>query len=117
MHRGYYPLVDNQPMNGGQGFRRTRTAAPEPAADGRPPDTRHPMDRADRAPREDLPAADAGVGGLVGRHAAAEARRTLGDLRLSARQGTDLRGDDRHRGSEAAGHLRHGDALHDRADR
>src|SRR5215467_14911652 len=24
MHRGYYPLVDNQPMNGGQGFRRTR---------------------------------------------------------------------------------------------
>ena len=46
MHRGYYPLVDNQPMNGGQGFRRTRTAAPEPAADGRPPDTRHPMDRA-----------------------------------------------------------------------
>ena len=46
MHRGYYPLVDNQPMNGGQGFRRTRTTAPEPAADGRPPDTRHPMDRA-----------------------------------------------------------------------
>ena len=27
MHRGYYPLVDNQPMNGGQGFRRTRPAA------------------------------------------------------------------------------------------
>jgi len=26
MHRGYYPLVDNQPMNGGQGFRRTRPA-------------------------------------------------------------------------------------------
>jgi quinohemoprotein amine dehydrogenase len=46
MHRGYYPLVDNQPMNGGQGFRRTRTAAPEPTADGRPPDPRHPMDRA-----------------------------------------------------------------------
>ena len=31
MHRGYYPLVDNQPMNGGQGFRRTRPAQTEPA--------------------------------------------------------------------------------------
>ena len=46
MHRGYYPLVDNQPMNGGQGFRRTRNAPADPPADGRPPDTRHPMDRA-----------------------------------------------------------------------
>jgi quinohemoprotein amine dehydrogenase len=45
MHRGYYPLVDNQPMNGGQGFRRTRFGPAEPAADGRPPDTRHPMER------------------------------------------------------------------------
>jgi quinohemoprotein amine dehydrogenase len=46
MHRGYYPLVDNQPMNGGQGFRRTRAAQTEPAADGRPPDNRHPMEKA-----------------------------------------------------------------------
>ena len=46
MHRGYYPLVDNQPMNGGQGFRRTRPAQTEPGADGRPPDNRHPMDKA-----------------------------------------------------------------------
>jgi quinohemoprotein amine dehydrogenase len=46
MHRGYYPLVDNQPMNGGQGFRRTRAPQTEPAADGRPPDNRHPMDKA-----------------------------------------------------------------------
>jgi quinohemoprotein amine dehydrogenase len=38
MHRGYYPLVDNQPMNNGQGFRRTR-----PVTDGG--DARHPMDR------------------------------------------------------------------------
>ena len=30
MHRGYYPLVDNQPMNGGQGFRRTRPVQTEP---------------------------------------------------------------------------------------
>jgi len=46
MHRGYYPLVDNQPMNGGQGFRRTRPTQTEPEADGRPPDNRHPMDKA-----------------------------------------------------------------------
>ena len=46
MHRGYYPLIDNQPMNGGQGFRRTRPVQTEPDADGRPPDNRHPMDKA-----------------------------------------------------------------------
>ena len=46
MHRGYYPLVDNQPMNGPQGFRRTRPVDSEPTADGRPPDNRQPMDRA-----------------------------------------------------------------------
>ena len=28
MHRGYYPLVDTQPMNGGQGWRRTRRCRP-----------------------------------------------------------------------------------------
>ena len=39
MHRGYYPGVDNQPMNDGQGFRRTR-AVPEPGGD-----KRHPMER------------------------------------------------------------------------
>jgi quinohemoprotein amine dehydrogenase len=36
MHRGYYPLVDNQPMNDGQGFRRSR-AVTEPNADKRQP--------------------------------------------------------------------------------
>jgi quinohemoprotein amine dehydrogenase len=46
MHRGYYPLVDNQPMSEGQGFRRTRPPQTEPGPDGRPPDNRHPMDRA-----------------------------------------------------------------------
>ena len=46
MHRGYYPLVDNQPMNGGQGFRRTRPMQTEPGPDGRPPDNRHPMEKA-----------------------------------------------------------------------
>jgi quinohemoprotein amine dehydrogenase len=46
MHRGFYPLVDNQPMVPGGGFRRTRAPQTEPAADGRPPDNRHPMDKA-----------------------------------------------------------------------
>ena len=46
MHRGYYPLVDNQPMNGGQGFRRSCAVQTEPGPDGRPPDNRHPMDKA-----------------------------------------------------------------------
>lgn len=38
MHRGYYPLVDNQPMNDGQGFRRSR------AVEGNA-DKRQPMER------------------------------------------------------------------------
>jgi len=46
MHRGYYPLVDNQPMNSGPGFRRFGGPPREPEADGRPPDARQPMDRA-----------------------------------------------------------------------
>jgi len=67
MHRAYYPLVDTQPMNGGQGFMRsggrgggrggrgaeparpaqpTQTAQTEPGSDQRPPDDRHPIDRA-----------------------------------------------------------------------
>ena len=45
MHRGYYPLVDNQPMNDGQGFRRNRALPAEPGPDGRPPDARQPMER------------------------------------------------------------------------
>ena len=68
MHRGYYPLVDTQPMNGGQGFLRSGgrgggrgrgAEAARPAQTGRatqtaqagqPPqdenDERHPIDRA-----------------------------------------------------------------------
>ncbi|HMD35656.1 MAG TPA: quinohemoprotein amine dehydrogenase subunit alpha [Vicinamibacterales bacterium] len=46
MHRGYYPLVDNQPMNSGPGFRRFGGPPREPEADGRPPDPRQPMERA-----------------------------------------------------------------------
>lgn len=45
MHRGYYPGVDNQPMNNGQGFRRNRAPETQPGADGRVPDNRHPMDK------------------------------------------------------------------------
>lgn len=39
-HRGLYPLVD------GQAFRRGGPAPTEPDEDGRPPDARHPMDKA-----------------------------------------------------------------------
>ena len=62
MHRGYYPLVDNQPMNDGQGFRRTRPLQTEPGADGRPPDNRHPMDKALEHLTKTLPLNDAGRG-------------------------------------------------------
>lgn len=40
MHRGYYPLVDFQ------GFRRLGPAPRESLPDGRPPDTRHPIEKA-----------------------------------------------------------------------
>ena len=40
MHRGWYPLVDNQ------AFRRTGPATREASADGPPPDTRHPVEKA-----------------------------------------------------------------------
>jgi quinohemoprotein amine dehydrogenase len=40
MHRGYYPLSDFQ------AFRRMGPRATEPGPDGRPPDNRHPMDKA-----------------------------------------------------------------------
>ena len=40
MHRGWYPLVD------GQAFRRGGGPAPEPSADGRPADRRHPFEKA-----------------------------------------------------------------------
>jgi quinohemoprotein amine dehydrogenase len=40
MHRGWYPLVDNQ------AFRRGGPAPRERSPDGRPPDTRHPVEKA-----------------------------------------------------------------------
>ena len=40
MHRGWYPLVDNQ------AFRRGGPPPRDPAPDGRPPDTRHPVEKA-----------------------------------------------------------------------
>jgi quinohemoprotein amine dehydrogenase len=40
MHRGWYPLVDNQT------FRRPGPPPRDPSPDGRPPDTRHPVEKA-----------------------------------------------------------------------
>ena len=117
MHRGYYPLVDNQPMGGGQGFRRTRSAAPEPAADGRPPDPRHPMERAIAHLTKAFPlqtpewaAWSAGMQApkLAGRWAISGYQPGKGPI-FGSMTG--------HGGSEGARHLRHRDALHRRADR
>ena len=47
MHRGYYPLSDFQ------AFRRGGPPQREPDADGRPPDNRHPMEKAIRMQRLD----------------------------------------------------------------
>jgi quinohemoprotein amine dehydrogenase len=47
MHRGYYPLIDNQPIANGTGFRRNSALPNEPAApNAPPPDTRQPMEKA-----------------------------------------------------------------------
>jgi quinohemoprotein amine dehydrogenase len=40
MHRGWYPLVDNQ------AFRRSGPPPRDPTPDGRPPDARHPVEKA-----------------------------------------------------------------------
>ncbi len=40
MHRGWYPLVDNQ------AFRRNGPPPPSTSTDGRPPDNRHPIEKA-----------------------------------------------------------------------
>lgn len=40
MHRGWYPLVDNQ------AFRRNGPPPRDPSSDGRPPDLRHPVEKA-----------------------------------------------------------------------
>ncbi|PYQ83063.1 MAG: hypothetical protein DMG03_15250 [Acidobacteria bacterium] len=85
MHRGYYPLVDNQPLNGPQGFRRTR----RPSARQPPPG----RSRA-RAPDENLSAADVGMVRVVGRDAAAEAGGTMGRRRIAAGEGRHLRSGD-----------------------
>src|SRR5689334_22892185 len=49
MHRAYYPLVDTQPMNGGQGFMRSGGRGGRRGGDApqdEPADNRHPVDRA-----------------------------------------------------------------------
>ena len=60
-------------------------------ADGRPPDTRHPVEKAVDHLAQDVPAEDAGVGGVVGDDAAGAPRRHVGAERMGAGQGRDLR--------------------------
>ena len=73
MHRGWYPLVDNQ------AFRRGGPPPRDAVADGRPPDTRHPVEKAVDHLAQSVPAEDPGVGGVVGDDAAGAARRDVGD--------------------------------------
>ncbi len=117
MHRGYYPLVDNQPMNDGQGFRRgaradrsrrrRRRAARQP-----PPDGSH-----HRASVEGVPAADAGMDGVGGGDAAAEAGGPVGDLRLRAGKGPVFGQVTVTADPADARYVHHRDALHVRAQR
>ncbi len=47
MHRGLYPLIDTYPIAwSSQNFRRSGAPLRDPTADGRPPDTRHPFEKA-----------------------------------------------------------------------
>ena len=64
MHRGWYPLVDNQ------AFRRGGPPPRDPSRDGRPPDNRHPFEKAIDHLAQDVSAEDARVDGVVGEHAA-----------------------------------------------
>ena len=116
MHRGYYPLVDNQPMNNGQGFRRTRPAQTEPGPDGRPPDNRHPMEKAIEHLSKTLPLTTADWSNWSAAMQHAETRGTLGAGRHGAGQGRGLRHGDHHRRRRRR-RLHDGDALHDRAHR
>ena len=85
MHRGWYPLVDNQ------AFRRGGPA-PARSIDRRPP-ARHASSGREghRSPRGNVPVEDRRLGGVVGEHAAGAARWHVGAERLGAWQGRDLR--------------------------
>ena len=86
MHRGWYPLVDNQ------AFRRGGPAPRDPSPDGRPPDTRHPVEKAIDHLAQDVPAEDAGVDGVVRDDAAGAPRRHVGAQRTgSSGKGAGLR--------------------------
>ena len=117
MHRGYYPLVDNQPMNSGQGFRRTRAVQTEPGPDGRPPDNRHPMDKVLEHLTKSLPL---NTSEWSGWSAAMQPPKLLGRWTVTgtmAGQGRDLRPGHRRRRSGDARRVPHRDAIHRRAHR
>ena len=104
MHRGYYPLVDNQPMNDGQGFRRNRALPSEPGPDGRPPDARQPMERIVEHLSKTYPLTSAAWTDWAAARQPAGLAGTLGDERLHRRQGPDLRRGRHHRGSAGRRH-------------
>ncbi len=85
MHRGWYPLVDNQ------AFRRNGPPPRDAASDGRPPDLRQPVQKAIDHLARSLPAQDAGMDGVVGHHAPRPSRRHVGAQRMGPWQRRDLR--------------------------
>ncbi len=85
MHRGWYPLTDNQ------AFRRDGTAAHRPIG-GRPAAGHAPPGgEGDRSPRQHVPAEDPRVDGVVRHDAAGAPRRHVGPERVGAGEGRDLR--------------------------
>ena len=81
MHRGYYPIIDRQTY---------RRMGPPPRGrdeSGRPPDLRHPSEKAIDHLAEAQPLDDQGLGGVVGVDAPGAHRRHLGALGLGAGQG------------------------------
>ena len=85
MHRGYYPIIDRQT------YRRMGPAPTGRDESGRPPDLAASLREGHRPPGRGLPAANDGLGGVVGRDASGAHRRHVGALGLGARQGRHLR--------------------------
>ena len=91
MHRGYYPLVDNQV------FRRFGPPSTEPGPDGRPPDNRHPMDKALAHLKSAFPFTTPEWSAWSATMRSPRIDGTLDPERLRARRGPGLRHGDDHR--------------------
>ena len=93
MHRGYYPLVDTQPMNGGRDGGARGRCRPSRGRTADHPTTAIRWTRRSRTSKKTLSVDHARVVGVVGDDAVAEARRALGarGLRRRARDRSSAR--------------------------